>query len=110
MSLFATLVSVFLAVFYHILFCIYLMFVQIISMVLGDTLFNYRTQVSLGSDLWVRLSLTDSLTHSKTFVKLMQVMLVCGTLPWIALLALSVSIELVSSSARVTSVKSAQGK
>ena len=30
------------------------------------------------------------------------------TLPWIALLALSVSIEFVSSSARVTSVKSAQ--
>jgi hypothetical protein len=29
-----------------------------------------------------------------------------ATLPWIALLALSVSIELVSSSARVTSVKS----
>ena len=32
-----------------------------------------------------------------------------ATLPWIALLALSVSIDLVSSSARVTSVKSAQG-
>ena len=32
-----------------------------------------------------------------------------ATLPWIALLALSVSIELVSSSARVTSVKSTQG-
>ena len=32
-----------------------------------------------------------------------------ATLPWIALLALSVSIELVSSSARVTSVKSQQG-
>ena len=32
-----------------------------------------------------------------------------ATLPWIALLALSVSIELVSSSARVTSVKSAKG-
>ena len=31
-----------------------------------------------------------------------------ATLPWIALLALSVSIELVSSSARVTSVKSTQ--
>ena len=31
-----------------------------------------------------------------------------ATLPWIALLALSVSIELVSSSARVTSVKSAK--
>ena len=31
------------------------------------------------------------------------------TLPWIALLALSVSIELVSSSARVISVKSAKG-
>ena len=31
------------------------------------------------------------------------------TLPWIALLTLSVSIELVSSSARVTSVKSTQG-
>ena len=31
------------------------------------------------------------------------------TLPWIALLAISVSIELLSSSARVTSVKSAQG-
>ena len=62
-SLFATLVSVFLAVFDHILFCIYFMFVQIISMVLGDTLFNYRTQVSLGSDLWVRLSFTDSLSY-----------------------------------------------
>ena len=33
-----------------------------------------------------------------------------ATLPWIALLALSVSIELVSSSARVTSVKSQQGR
>ena len=32
-----------------------------------------------------------------------------ATLPWIALLALSVSIEFVSSSARVTSVKFAQG-
>ena len=32
-----------------------------------------------------------------------------ATLPWIALLALSVSIELVSSSARVTSVKFQQG-
>ena len=32
-----------------------------------------------------------------------------ATLPWIALLALSVNIELVSSSARVTSVKSTQG-
>ena len=32
-----------------------------------------------------------------------------ATLPWIALLALSASIELVSSSARVTSVKSQQG-
>ena len=32
-----------------------------------------------------------------------------ATLPWIALLAISVSIELVSSSARVTSVKFAQG-
>ena len=32
-----------------------------------------------------------------------------ATLPWIDLLALSVSIELVSSSARVTSVKSQQG-
>ena len=32
-----------------------------------------------------------------------------ATLPWIALLALSVSIELVSSSARVTSVKSTKG-
>ena len=32
-----------------------------------------------------------------------------ATLPWIALLALSVSIELVSSSARVTSIKSIQG-
>ena len=32
-----------------------------------------------------------------------------ATLPWIILLALSVSIELVSSSARVTSVKSAKG-
>ena len=31
------------------------------------------------------------------------------TLPWIAILALSVSIELVSSSARVTSVKSQKG-
>ena len=31
------------------------------------------------------------------------------TLPWIALLAFSVSIELVSSSARVTSVKSQKG-
>ena len=32
-----------------------------------------------------------------------------ATLPWNALLALSVSIEFVSSSARVTSVKSQQG-
>ena len=32
-----------------------------------------------------------------------------ATLPWIALLALSVSIELVSSTARVTSVKSHKG-
>ena len=32
-----------------------------------------------------------------------------ATLPWIALLALSVHIDLVSSSARVTSVKSTQG-
>ena len=32
-----------------------------------------------------------------------------ATLPWIALLALSVGIELVSSSTRVTSVKSQQG-
>ena len=32
-----------------------------------------------------------------------------ATLPWIVLLALSVSVELVSSSARVTSVKSQQG-
>ena len=32
-----------------------------------------------------------------------------ATLPWIALLALSASIELVSSSARVTSVKSTKG-
>ena len=32
-----------------------------------------------------------------------------ATLPWIALLALSVHIDLVSSSARVTSVKSQQG-
>ena len=32
-----------------------------------------------------------------------------ATLPWIALLSLSASIELVSSSARVTSVKSAKG-
>ena len=32
-----------------------------------------------------------------------------ATLPWNALLALSVSIEFVSSSARVTSVKSAKG-
>ena len=32
-----------------------------------------------------------------------------ATLPWIALLALSVSIEFVSSSARVTSVKFQQG-
>ena len=36
-------------------------------------------------------------------------MICIATLPWTALLALSVSIELVSSSARVTSVKSTQG-
>ena len=36
-------------------------------------------------------------------------MICIATLPWIALLALSVSIEFVSSSARVTSVKSAKG-
>ena len=36
-------------------------------------------------------------------------MISIATLPWIALLALSVSIELVSSSARVTSVKFQQG-
>ena len=28
----------------------------------------YRTQVFLGSDLWVRVSLTHSLTHSLMFV------------------------------------------
>ena len=74
----------------------------------GGTSINWRL-VHQAAPLALALSLIIRWWHLHLFQSCLPGWVTCiATLPWIALLALSVSIGLVSSSARVTSVKSAK--
>ena len=55
-----------------------------------------------------RVEQIDSVKINPSLVMMRECIICIATLPWIALLALSVGIEFVSSSARVTSVNFAQ--